>query len=115
MRTLAIDTTDKIGQEINVQGWVNTRRDHGGVIFVDLRDHTGLVQVVFNPDNQKMFKDAESLRDEFCLSIDGKVRARGEGLENPNIATGKVEIVAEKLEILNKSEALPVATACRAC
>ena len=110
MRILATEMTDKIGAEVNVQGWVNTRRDHGGVIFVDLRDHTGLVQVVFNPDDAKMFKDAESLRDEFCISVVGKVRARGDGLENPHIATGKVEIVAKSLEILNKSEPLPIAT-----
>lgn len=109
-RTLALATPEKVGAEINLQGWVNTRRDHGGVIFVDLRDHTGLAQVVFNPDDATMFHDAESLRDEFCISIVGKVRNRGEGLENPHIPTGKVEIVAEKLEILNKSAALPVAT-----
>lgn len=109
-RTLAIQSVDVIGKQVNVMGWVNTRRDHGGVIFVDLRDHTGLVQLVFNPDNAAMFKDAESLRDEFCISVTGLVRNRGEGLENPHIPTGKVEILAENLEILNKSEPLPVNT-----
>jgi aspartyl-tRNA synthetase len=109
-RILANESIDKLGEKILVQGWVNTRRDHGGVIFVDLRDHTGLVQLVFNPENAEMFRLAESLRDEFCISVSGLVRARGAGLENPNIATGKIEIVAENLEILNKSEALPVAT-----
>ena len=109
-RILAEQTTAKIGQEILVEGWVNTRRDHGGVIFVDLRDHTGLVQIVFNPDNAAMFREAESLRDEFCISVVGTVRERGAGLTNPHIKTGNIEIVARELEILNKSEALPVAT-----
>ena len=109
-RSLAEKTPSLVGQQVKVSGWVNTRRDHGGVIFVDLRDHTGLVQIVFNPDDANMFHMAESLRDEYCISIIGLVRDRGEGLENPNIATGKIEIVASNLEILNKSEALPVAT-----
>ena len=109
-RTLAIESVKHVGETIKVAGWVNTRRDHGGVIFVDLRDHTGLVQLVFNPDNPAMFKDAESLRDEFCISAEGLVRNRGAGLENPHIPTGTVEVVAQKLEILNRSEPLPVAT-----
>lgn len=109
-RTLAIESVKHVGETIKVAGWVNTRRDHGGVIFVDLRDHTGLVQLVFNPDDPAMFKDAESLRDEFCISAEGLVRNRGTGLENPHIPTGTVEVVAQKLEILNRSEPLPVAT-----
>ncbi len=91
-------------------GWVNTRRDHGGVIFTDLRDHTGLVQLVFNPEQAKVFATAETLRDEFCISVEGEVRKRGVNLENPNIETGKIEIVVDSLEILNKAEPLPVAT-----
>ncbi len=109
-RTLAIESVKHVGETIKVAGWVNTRRDHGGVIFVDLRDHTGIVQLVFNPDDPAMFKDAESLRDEFCISAEGLVRNRGAGLENPHIPTGTVEVVAQKLEILNRSEPLPVAT-----
>ena len=109
-RTLAVNTPDFIGKRVKVAGWVNTRRDHGGVTFVDMRDHTGLVQLVFNPDDAKMFRMAEDLRDEFCISAEGKVRDRGEGLENPKLITGKIEIVIDKLEILNRSEALPVAT-----
>ena len=109
-RTLANEASNKVGQKISVAGWVNTRRDHGGVIFVDLRDHTGLVQLVFNPDQAEVFKSAETLRDEFCISIEGLVRERGAGLENPALITGKIEIVVEYLEILNKSDALPVAT-----
>lgn len=109
-RTLALQTPELVGQTVKVCGWVNTRRDHGGVIFVDLRDHTGLVQLVFNPDQADMFHMAESLRDEFCISATGTIRNRGEGLENPHIPTGKVEIVAESLDILNRSEPLPVTT-----
>ena len=109
-RTLANKTPDEIGQKVLIAGWVNTRRDHGGVIFVDLRDHTGLVQLVFNPDQAEIFTMAETLRDEFCVAVEGKVRARDAELENPNIATGKIEVVVEHLEILNKSEPLPVAT-----
>lgn len=109
-RTLATDTVNLVGQKVKVEGWVNTRRDHGGVIFVDLRDHTGLVQLVFNPDNATMFHEAEGLRDEYCIAATGTIRNRGEGLENPHIPTGTVEIVAESLDVLNKSEPLPVAT-----
>lgn len=109
-RTLALNTPELVGQKVKVAGWVNTRRDHGGVIFVDLRDHTGLVQVVFNPENATMFHVAEGLRDEYCVAIIGSVRQRGKGLENPHIPTGKIEIVASELEVLNKSEPLPVAT-----
>lgn len=108
MRTAVVESTSRVGKEISVSGWVNSRRDHGGIIFVDLRDHTGIVQLVFNPDFSD-FSVAENLRDEFCIRVSGLVRERGEGLENPNIATGKIEIVVSKLEILNKSET-PVVT-----
>lgn len=109
-RTLTVKTPRLIGQEIKVAGWVNTRRDHGGVIFVDLRDHTGLVQVVFNPDHDDIFHLAEGLRDEYCIAVTGKVRERGAGLENPHLATGQIELVASRLEILNRSDPIPVAT-----
>lgn len=109
-RTLALDTINHVKEVVQVAGWVNTRRDHGGVIFVDLRDHTGLVQLVFNPDNADAFHLAESLRDEFCISATGIVRNRGEGLTNPNLPTGKIEIVIDRLDILNRSEPVPVAT-----
>lgn len=109
-RTLTVKTPRLIGQEIQVAGWVNTRRDHGGVIFVDLRDHTGLVQVVFNPDHDDIFHLAEGLRDEYCIAVTGTVRERGAGLENPHLATGQIELVASQLEILNRSDPLPVAT-----
>ncbi len=109
-RTLTVKTPRLVGQEIKVAGWVNTRRDHGGVIFVDLRDHTGLVQVVFNPDHDDIFHLAEGLRDEYCIAVTGTVRERGAGLENPHLATGQIELVASRLEVLNRSDPIPVAT-----
>ena len=109
-RTLTVKTPQLVGQEIKVAGWVNTRRDHGGVIFVDLRDHTGLVQAVFNPDHDDIFHLAEGLRDEYCIAVTGTVRERGAGLENPHLATGQIELVASRLEILNRSDPIPVAT-----
>lgn len=107
-RIFAINTPDKVGELVNLAGWVHTRRDHGGLIFVDLRDHTGLVQLVFNPDDAQMFQLAESLRDEFVVSVSGKVVRRGEGLANPNIDSGEVEVIVSRLQILNHSETLPI-------
>ena len=107
-RTLAIDTPTKAGETIMLAGWVHTRRDHGGLIFIDLRDHTGLVQLVINPEQTEAFRLAESLRDEFVIRASGVVPERGEGLKNPNIASGNVEIVVENLEILNRAETLPI-------
>ena len=107
-RTFAIDTPTKVGEMITVAGWVHSRRDHGGLIFIDLRDHTGLVQLVINPDRAEAFRLAESLRDEFVIRAGGVVTERGEGLKNPNIASGDVEIVVENLEILNRAETLPI-------
>ena len=109
-RTLTVKTPRLVGQEIKVAGWVNTRRDHGGVIFVDLRDHTGLIQVVFNPNHDDIFHLAEGLRDEYCIAVTGTVRERGAGLENPHLATGQIELVASRLEVLNRSDPIPVAT-----
>ena len=96
-----------IGQQISVCGWVNRRRDHGGVIFVDLRDKKGTLQVVFDPDDANMFADAETLRNEFVLRVEGKLRLRPEGTANPEMATGEVELLAHRLEILNPSETPP--------
>lgn len=107
-RTFAIDTPTKVGEMITVAGWVHSRRDHGGLIFIDLRDHTELVQLVINPDRAEAFRLAESLRDEFVIRASGVVTERGEGLKNPNIASGDVEIVVENLEILNRAETLPI-------
>jgi aspartyl-tRNA synthetase len=96
-----------LDQQISVCGWVNRRRDHGGVIFVDLRDKKGMLQVVFDPDDAEMFTQAESLRNEFVLQVNGKLRTRPEGTENPDMATGEVELLAQSLEILNASETPP--------
>jgi len=110
MRTLTDKLEDFLGKKVTVEGWVNSRRDHGRLIFIDLRDHKGVVQLVVTPEEAEAFKLAEGVRDEFVLSVEGKVREREAGLVNPNIPTGKIEIVVEGLTILNKSEALPVNT-----
>ena len=97
----------QIGQEVTVCGWVNRRRDHGGVIFVDLRDKKGILQVVFDPDAEEVFADAERLRNEFVLMVEGKLRIRPEGTANLNMPTGEVELLAHGLQILNISETPP--------
>ncbi|HEX9474472.1 MAG TPA: aspartate--tRNA ligase [Steroidobacteraceae bacterium] len=96
-----------VGQQVSVAGWVHRRRDHGGVIFVDLRDCEGLVQVVCHPDAPAVFADAEKLRNEFVVRVTGTVRERPAGTLNPSLASGKVEIVASEVEILNRSDPLP--------
>ena len=92
-----------IGQEVTLCGWAHRRRDHGGVIFIDLRDRQGLAQVVCDPDRPEMFKIAETIRNEYCLKITGKVRARPAGSTNPNIASGEVEVLCHEIEVLNPS------------
>jgi len=96
-----------IGSEVTVAGWVHRRRDHGGVIFVDLRDREGLLQVVFNPDLEAVFALAERIRSEYVLAIKGVVRERPEGTVNPDLATGRVELVARELTVLNESKTPP--------
>ncbi len=96
-----------IGEEVSVCGWVHRRRDHGGVIFIDLRDREGLLQIVFDPDRPEIFADAERIRGEFVLSVRGLVRERPEGTINPKMKTGHVEVLAHELEILNRSETPP--------
>ncbi|HWL62117.1 MAG TPA: aspartate--tRNA ligase [Steroidobacteraceae bacterium] len=95
------------GQEVTVAGWVHRRRDHGGVIFVDLRDREGLLQVVFDPDDPQLFGEAERLRGEFVIQVKGRVRERPAGTANPNLASGKVELLAKQLVLLNRSDPLP--------
>lgn len=107
-RTLATDTTEKIGQSVTLQGWVNSRRDHGGLIFIDLRDHTGVVQLVVNPEQVAAFGLAENVRDEYVLAATGDVKERDDSLKNANIPTGTVEVAVNELVLLNKSEPLPV-------
>jgi aspartyl-tRNA synthetase len=96
-----------IGEEISVCGWVHRRRDHGGVIFVDLRDREGLLQVVFDPDRPDIFAEAERIRGEYVLAVKGRVRERPEGTINPNMKTGQVEVLAHELVTLNDSETPP--------
>ena len=110
MRILTSELNDFLGKNVMVEGWVNSRRDHGGLIFVDLRDHKGIVQLVVTPEVDEAFKLAETVRDEFVLRAVGKIREREPGLVNPNIPTGKIELVVEDLILLNKSEPLPVNT-----
>ncbi len=97
----------KLDQQVEVCGWVDKRRDHGGVIFIDLRDHSGILQVVVEPDNQTAFKIAEDARYEYCLHVKGHVRNRPEGQANPNLKSGKIEVVVDNYEVLNKSKPLP--------
>jgi aspartyl-tRNA synthetase len=96
-----------IGQEVEVCGWVHRRRDHGGVIFIDLRDREGLLQVVFDPDRADIFAEAERIRSEYVLAIKGLVRERPEGTINPNMKTGQVEVLAHELKVLNRAETPP--------
>ena len=95
------------GKELSLCGWVNSRRDHGGVIFIDLRDREGIVQIVFDPGRRQAFAVAEEVRAEYVLRVQGRVRHRPEGTENPELATGMVEVVVEQVEVLNRSEPLP--------
>lgn len=102
-----INTAD-IDKEVIINGWLSTRRDHGGIIFLDIRDREGIVQVVFDPEiNKELHEKAHKLRNEYVLGIKGKVRKRPEGTENPKIKTGEVEILAEELEVFNESETPP--------
>ena len=96
-----------MGQTVTLMGWAHRRRDHGGVIFIDLRDREGLVQIVCDPDRAAMFKAAEGVRNEFCLKIIGLVRARPAGTENTNLVSGKVELLCHELEVLNPSVTPP--------
>jgi aspartyl-tRNA synthetase len=109
MRTHYCGNVDEklTSQEVTVAGWVHRRRDHGGVIFVDLRDREGLLQVVFDPDSKDVFSEAERLRGEFVIQVKGKVRSRPAGTVNANLKSGQVELLARELAVLNRSEPLP--------
>src|ERR1700722_521156 len=95
------------GQVVTVAGWAQRRRDHGGVIFVDLRDREGLLQIVFDPERAPVFAQAERVRNEYVLLVTGLVRARPAGTANANLKSGQVEVLCQDLEILNRSEPLP--------
>ena len=110
MRKLANELKKHLSKSVSVSGWVNSRRDHGGLIFIDLRDHTGIIQLVITPDDKEAFELAEHLRDEFVISAEGVVRERAPELKNPNIETGDIEVVVSSLQLLNRSEPLPVNT-----
>ena len=109
MRTHYCGRVDEssIGKSVTVAGWAHRRRDHGGVIFVDLRDREGLLQIVFDPDKAGVFALAERVRNEFVLKVTGLVRVRPPGTANANLKSGQVEVLCQELEILNRSEPLP--------
>jgi len=96
-----------LGKTVSLCGWAHRRRDHGGVIFIDLRDREGLAQIVCNPEPAEMFKIAESVRNEFVLRVTGKVRRRPEGSDNANLASGEIEVVCQEIEVLNASVTPP--------
>ena len=96
-----------IGQEVELYGWVHRRRDHGGVIFIDLRDREGIAQIVYDPDREQPFAIADAVRNEFVIKITGKVRNRPEGTANPELPTGAVEVLGHAIEILNKAKTPP--------
>jgi len=98
---------DQIGESVTLCGWIHRRRDHGGVIFLDLRDHKGIVQVVFDPDTEQHFALADQLRNEFVVRIKGLVRARDAQAVNPKMATGEIEVLGQSLELLNRSRTPP--------
>ena len=101
-----IDHSD-IGKQVSVSGWVHRRRDHGGVIFIDLRDVSGILQLVFDPENKELFTTAEKIRSEFVLSVTGTIRERPEGTANDQMKTGAVELLVESGEVLNSSKTPP--------
>lgn len=107
-RVYTTDTLDHTEQEITVKGWVNARRDHGGVIFIDVRDYKGVLQLTIHPQTEAAFAIAQDLRDEFVIKATGVIKNRDESLKNPHLATGGIELVVTDLVILNKSDALPI-------
>src|SRR3989344_8395010 len=107
-RNPIIETKDLVGKEVNLAGWVHVRRDHGKIIFIDLRDRSGLAQVVFGPWTKDLYETANQLRSEWVIRVRGTVKERPEKMINAEIETGRVEIEPLELEILNKSETPPL-------
>ena len=107
-RTLSTDAAASIGKTITVKGWVGSRRDHGGLIFIDIRDHKGILQLTIQPEAKEAFTTAQDLRDEFVIAATGTVKERSEDLKNPNIETGTVELIVSEIRILNRSDPLPI-------
>ena len=99
--------TQYLNQTVTLFGWVHRRRDHGGVIFIDMRDREGLVQIVCDPDNEVAFQSAEEIRNEFVLKIIGLVRHRPKGTVNTNLTSGEIEVLTQSIEILNTSKTPP--------
>ena len=101
-------TAQDIGRTVTLAGWVDTRRDHGGFIFIDLRDRSGITQVLFNPEtNSQAHQQAHQLRNEFVISIQGQVRGRPEGMANSNLKTGEIEVLVDEYQLLNTSKTPP--------
>lgn len=108
MERIAVEDTSKyINKKVKVGGWVHSRRDHGKIIFIDLRDRSGLLQIVFTPDNKEIYKLGDSLRPEWVIMIEGTINKRPKGMINPDLATGKIELKVEKLEIVSKAKTPP--------
>ena len=107
-RSLITEAMSKVGEQLTIAGWVHSRRDHGGLIFIDVRDHTGVLQLVINPEVPEAFKLAEELRDEYVVRASGTLRERAPELKNDKIPTGGVELAVESITILNRAEALPI-------
>ena len=106
-RLFITDTIEKVGERVKVAGWVHTRRDHGKIIFIDLRDRSGVLQVVFVPSQKELYETALLLRPEWVCEIEGKVSPRPKGSENPEIETGSIELQPDKIAILNESKNPP--------
>lgn len=107
-RTLVLDTMSRVGEQVSVSGWVHSRRNHGGLVFIDIRDHTGILQLVINPDHAEAFAVADELRDEFVIKATGYINERTADLKNDKIVTGGVELVVDSLTILNRADTLPI-------
>src|SRR3989344_4768862 len=107
MRILIKDIVNKESESAELMGWVSVRRDHGKIIFIDLRDRSGAAQVVFTPADKKVYDLAQQLRSEWAIAIKGKINRRPKGMENPKLETGEFEILAEELIVLAQSEELP--------
>ncbi|HMH70623.1 MAG TPA: OB-fold nucleic acid binding domain-containing protein, partial [Candidatus Saccharimonadales bacterium] len=107
-RTLVRDLASQTETTATISGWVHVRRDHGGLIFIDLRDHTGIIQLVIQPENAEAFALAEQVRNEYVISATGLVREREESLKNPHIPTGSIEVVVENIRLLNRSDVTPI-------
>src|SRR3989338_6506797 len=106
-RIPVIETKNLVGKEVSLAGWVDVRRDHGKIIFIDLRDRSGVVQVVFGPWTKDLYETASQLRSEWVIRIKGKIKERPEKMINPEIETGRIEMEPLELEVLNQSETMP--------